>query len=207
MDFALISIGVAIGLAVAAPLGPVNLLVIRAALTRGMLGGLIAGSGAVLADVLLAAITAYGIRATAHFIGDYAVPLQLVGGLLLVFIGIRTARAHVASLNLSGTPEVSPARTALTTLTLTLVNPGSLMGFLAIFGAMGAVLQLGLSPGRPALAVLGVAIGGSLWWLAVAATANHLKSRLTPATLDRINRWAGVLIAAFGFALLMELAA
>ena len=32
----------------------------------------------------------------------------------------------------------------------------------------------------------------------------RLKSRLNPATLDRINRWTGVLIAAFGFLLLME---
>ncbi len=207
MDFALIAIGIAIGLAVAAPLGPVNLLVIRAALARGMVGGLIAGSGAVLADTALAAIAAYGILAIAHVIADYAVVLQLAGGLLLIVIGIRTARAHVASVNLTGGPEVSPARAALTALTLTLVNPGSLMGFLAIFGAMGAVLQLGLAPYRPALAVLGVAIGGSLWWFAVAVTASHLKSRLTPKTLDRINRWAGVLIAAFGFALLMELAA
>ena len=206
MDFALIAIGIAIGLAVAAPLGPVNLLVIRAALNRGMTGGLIAGSGAVLADSSFAAIAAFGIRAVEHAIAAYAVPLQLLGGLLLVVIGIRTARAHVASLN-SATPEVSPGRTALAALTLTLVNPGSLMGFLAIFGAMGAALQLGLAPHRPALAVAGVAIGGTLWWLFVAATAHHLKSRLTPATLDRINRWAGVLITAFGFVLLLELAA
>jgi arginine exporter protein ArgO len=127
--------------------------------------------------------------------------------LLLILIGIRTARAHVASLDPAGRPEVSSARTALTTLTLTLVNPGSLMGFLALFGAMGVVLKLGLAPYRPALAVAGVAIGGLLWWLFVAFTAHHLKSRLTPATLDRINRWAGVLIAALGFALLMQLAA
>jgi len=205
MDVSLVPIGLAIGLAVAAPLGPVNLLVIRAALSRGMAGGLIAGSGAVLADSTFAAIAAFGISATGHLVADHAVLLQLAGGLLLVVVGIRTARAHVASLNLAA-PEVSPGRTALTTLMLTLVNPGSLMAFLAIFGAMGPALQLGLSPYRPALTVAGVAIGGSLWWFAVAATAGHLKSRLTPATLDRINRWAGVLIAAFGFALLMQLA-
>ena len=35
MDFSLLAIGVAIGLAVTAPLGPVNILVIRSAIRRG----------------------------------------------------------------------------------------------------------------------------------------------------------------------------
>ena len=32
----------------------------------------------------------------------------------------------------------------------------------------------------------------------------RFKSRITETVFDRINRWTGVLIAAFGFALLME---
>ena len=92
----------------------------------------------------------------------------------------------------------------LTTFALTITNPGALFGFLAIFGTMGPALRLGSAPYRPLLAVVGVTIGGLLWWLFLSFVVARLKSRFTPATEDKINRWTGVLIAAFGFALLME---
>ena len=44
---------------------------------------------------------------------------------------------------------------------------------------------------------------GTLWWLFLGFVVTRLKSRITATTFDRINRWTGVLIAAFGFALLM----
>ena len=207
MDLTLIVAGIAIGLSVAAPLGPVNIIVIRAGLRRGMGFGLLAGLGAVLADVIFAAIAAYGVRSIERFVIDYAVPLTIIGGVLLVFIGIRTARKHVSQSELEVIEPATAsmvARKMLTTFTLTATNPGTLFGFLAIFGTMSAVLKLGSAPYRPAVAVIGVAIGGLLWWLFLSFVVDRLKSRLKAATLDRINRWTGILIAAFGFALLMN---
>lgn len=207
MDFTLIAAGVAIGLSVAAPLGPVNLIVIRAALRRGTAVAFVAGLGAVLADMIFAAIAAYGVRSIEAFVVSYATPLTLVGGLLLTVIGIRTARMHVslADLDAADSPTARMlAGKVLTTFTLTATNPGTLFGFLAIFGTMSAVLQLGSAPYRPLAAVIGVGLGGTLWWLFLSYLVGHLKTRMTAAALDRVNRWAGVLIAAFGFALLME---
>ena len=86
----------------------------------------------------------------------------------------------------------------------TVTSISYLFGFLAIFGTMSAVLQLGSAPYRPLAAVIGVGLGGTLWWLFLSYLVGHLKTRMTAAALDRVNRWAGVLIAAFGFALLME---
>ena len=58
----LVLAGVAIGVLMAAPIGPVNVLVIQRAVARGFWGGLAAGIGAVLADGLLAAIAASASR-------------------------------------------------------------------------------------------------------------------------------------------------
>ncbi len=62
MDPELIAIGMAIGIAVTAPLGPVNLTVIRSALRAGMAGGMAAASGSIAGDALFATLAAYGVR-------------------------------------------------------------------------------------------------------------------------------------------------
>jgi hypothetical protein len=43
-----------------------------------------------------------------------------------------------------------------------------------------------------------------LWWLFLSFVVSRLKTRISERALARISRWTGVLIAAFGFALLME---
>ena len=61
MDLTLLLTGIAIGLAVTAPLGPVNILVIRNAIRRGFTVAFLVGLGAVAADVLYASAAAYGV--------------------------------------------------------------------------------------------------------------------------------------------------
>ncbi|MFN4143583.1 LysE family translocator [Aestuariivirga sp.] len=207
MDFALLATGIAIGLSVTAPLGPVNILVIRSAIRRGFAVALLTGLGAVGADCFYAVVAAYGVSSVAHAITDYARPLMVAGGILLVAIGVRLARSHIglAELDLQAPPRrLQIAGRMLTAFMLTLTNPGVLFGFIAIFGTMNAVLRLDEGAGRPVTVVAGVAIGGALWWLFLSYVVARFKTRIDEKMFDRINRWTGILIAAFGFALLME---
>ena len=201
MDFSLIIAGLGIGIAMAAPLGPVNLIVIRTALCHDLKVAFLAGLGAVLADVLIAGIAAYGIQSIFHLVLDYAIFLQVAGGLLLVVLGIRTARTHFAASDLAATPHA--ARFGLT-FSLSVTNPGLVLGYLAIFSSLSSVLALSATPFRPAIVVLGIALGGALWWLILSFFIGRLKTKLSASTLDRINRWSGILVAAFGFLLLWK---
>lgn len=201
MDWSLIIAGIVIGLAMAAPLGPVNLIVIRTALCQDLKVAFLAGLGAVLADVLIAGIAAYGIQSIAHLILDYAKYLQIAGGLFLIVLGIRTARTHFAQSDLNNGPH--SARFGLT-FSLSVTNPGLVLGYLAIFSSLSAHFAFGSSHLRPTMVLLGIAMGGALWWLLLSFFIGRLKSRLGPSTLDRINRWSGILVAAFGFLLLWK---
>jgi threonine/homoserine/homoserine lactone efflux protein len=53
--------GVLVGLLIAAPVGPVNVLVIRRTLVHGRLAGLCSGLGSALADTTFGAVAAFGI--------------------------------------------------------------------------------------------------------------------------------------------------
>ena len=92
MDLELIGIGMAIGIAVTMPLGPVNLTVIRAALRAGMGGGIGCGVGL---DAWATALCTHCRLWRALDRGSgcirYETPLQIVGGLFLIVLGIRTA--------------------------------------------------------------------------------------------------------------------
>jgi threonine/homoserine/homoserine lactone efflux protein len=207
MDLVLLVTGIAIGLSVTAPLGPVNVIVIRNAIRRGFTVAFLAGLGAVVADAAYATVAAFGIGTIEQFIVSYSKPLMILGGLLLVGMGIRLARTHIRldDLGLQNPQRKRDvAGKMLMTFTLTLTNPGVFFGFLAIFATMTAVLRLGDSIDRPITVVTGVAIGGTLWWLFLAFIVDRFKARISERIFDLINRWTGILIAAFGFALLME---
>lgn len=206
MDLSLLLAGIAIGLAVTAPLGPVNILVIRNAIRRGFGVAFLVGLGAVLADVLYAAAAAYGISWVSHLIEAYARPLLVIGGVLLVIAGVWLARKRLDITTIE-TDEPQTARVIgkmLAAFGLTISNPGELFGFLAIFGAMSGMLRLHEDATRPPTVIVGVAVGAVLWWLFLSYLVSRFRARISAAMLARISRWTGILIAAFGFALLME---
>jgi threonine/homoserine/homoserine lactone efflux protein len=207
IDPELIGIGMAIGIAVTAPLGPVNLTVIRSALRAGMGGGMAAASGSMISDALFATLAAYGVRWIEDWVHAHTQAIQIVGGLLLVFIGIRTAMHHVkdAELSLADLGRGAYLRKAFTCFFLTLTNPGALLGFFAIFSGLGGVLDLGSVPYRPLNAVVGVILGTLVWWSFLTYLVTHIKGRVTSYTLVRLNVWAGVAIAVFGFVILGNL--
>jgi threonine/homoserine/homoserine lactone efflux protein len=207
MDLTLILTGMVIGLSVSAPLGPVNILVVRNAIERGFGVAFAVGLGAVVADAVYAVIAAYGIRSIAHLITAHAKLLMILGGVLLVAIGLRLARSEVSLAQLK--LETAPGKRAIagrvfTAFSLTITNPGVFFGFLAIFGSMNAVLQLDEAWHRPVTLVAGVIAGGLLWWLVLSLGVSRFRDRIGEKSFGRVNRWTGVLIAAFGFALLME---
>jgi threonine/homoserine/homoserine lactone efflux protein len=202
-------IGVFIGLAIAAPIGPINLIVLRTAMSRGLVGGLLAGTGSVLGDGLFASVAAFGVRQIEDFIMAHASALGAIGGIILIIVGIRTSRAHVDAAALAnGSSGANGGQAAyrkiLSTFMLTVTNPATMMGMLAIFGTMGASLQLTTVPARAGMTVLGVMLGSFLWWCFISGMVGLLRSRINGVWLDRINHWSGILIVALGFVFLFD---
>lgn len=200
--------GFFIGIAIAAPIGPINLIVLRTALSRGFAGGLFAGLGSVLGDGAFASVAAFGVRQIEEFVMAHATVLGAIGGGLLVIVGLKTSRAHVdpAALAQAAGPITGQAagRKVLQTFFLTITNPATMMGMLAIFGTMGAALQLTTAPARAGMTVAGVMIGSLGWWAFLSVMVGLLRTRINGVWLDRINHWAGILIVALGFVFLLD---
>ncbi|MCW1843600.1 LysE family translocator [Prosthecomicrobium hirschii] len=205
IDIWLVVKGIGIGILFSAPIGPVNIMCIQLAFRRGFLAGLAAGIGAVFADGLFAALAAYGFTATAAFIAGYSSLFQLVGGLVLIVFGIRIMRMH-PHLAAGGSARDSILSTALTSFGMTVTNPATVLGFIAVFGSLG---DLAPAPGDylgATLLVLGVLAGGCGWWFFVASLVSVVRDKLTDRGLERINQGAGAVLILFGAAILGRLA-
>ena len=92
----LVLAGIGIGVLMAAPIGPVNILVIQRAVAGGFWAGLAAGISAVLGDGLLAAIAASSVTAISDAMSAYSGSDQFVGGLLLIGFGLTLLFARPA---------------------------------------------------------------------------------------------------------------
>jgi len=78
-----------IGLAVAAPVGAMAVLCVQRTLDSGWPAGMMTGLGIASADATYAAIAAFGVAAVSQALVAWQVPLRIVGGAVLVYLGIR----------------------------------------------------------------------------------------------------------------------
>ena len=202
----LVLAGLGIGLLMAAPIGPVNVLVIQRTVARGFWGGLAAGLGAVLGDGLLAAIGAFSIAAISEVMITHGDTIQFVGGLLLVGFGL----ALLLSRPVLMTPVdershlFEHAGIIPQTFLLTVTNPGAVLGMAAMIGGLGSLIG-GLNTNLEALILVAAVMGGSLlWWLGLSELIATIRHKLTESRLHVINRVAGFVLFTFGLALLIE---
>jgi len=196
--------GLIIGFAIAAPVGPVGALCIRRTLAAGRTSGFISGLGAATADALYAATAAFGLTSVSSELVERQSLLHLVGGIFLLYLGLRVAIARPAE-----KPELASGGGLIgayaSTFFLTVTNPMTILLFAAFFTSLG-VTTSGGSYGSAALLTIGVFLGSAIWWLLLSAGVGAVRDRLTPAGLQWVNRAAGVFIAAFGVIALVKLA-
>jgi threonine/homoserine/homoserine lactone efflux protein len=188
--------GVAIGFAIAAPVGPIGLLCIRRTLTDGTLAGLVCGLGAASADALYAAFAVFALALATALVAQTLVPLRLAGGVFLIALGVRTARAS-ASFNVELSVPRAYAQGFLTTFALTALNPATIVSFAGIVAgaAFGAQPPAGA---RALRLVAGVFAGSALWWLVLSVCVGTVRRSVGPGLRRAVNLASGVTLAGFG---------
>ncbi len=191
--------GLAIGIGAAAPVGPVNLLVIQHRLCRHSGSALLLGLGGALGDCVFAVIAAFGLGALGGLLEAHDALIRIIGG--LVMLGFAAIIWRTAP-HLNGKHAPIPAlRMALVTFTMTLTNPATLLFFLGSFTAIGFT-GIGHDTEshaiNAALLVSGVLLGSMLWWVFVSGLAGRLRDRATDRHLLVLNQVTAGALAVFG---------
>jgi threonine/homoserine/homoserine lactone efflux protein len=214
MDYLfLVLAGVAIGVIVAAPIGPVNLICIRRTLAFGPINGFFSGLGAALGDGVFAVVTAFGLTAIAQLIEGYSVVLQISGGTLLLVFGMRTYATEplpsqeAEKEKVQDTAASTLARAIVSTFFLTITNPATLFGFAALFAGLGGLTGEDVSFLEATIVVGGVVAGSTLWWFVLTTIIGLFHARIDPPRMRAINHLSGIAVSAFGIAVLIHAAA
>jgi threonine/homoserine/homoserine lactone efflux protein len=193
--------GCAIGLSIAAPVGPIGVLCIRRSLADGARVGFFTGLGAAAADGLYGAVAAFGLTIVSGFLRHHQTALRIIGGMCLLYLGIKTFRAK---------PAERPASTATqagaftSTFFLTLTNPMTIFSFMVIFAGFG-VSDASAYVREAALMTLGVFVGSAAWWFFLSNAAALFRKRITTYWMQQVNRISGAIIFAFGLMILAKL--
>jgi len=218
--------GLAIGFAIAAPVGPIGVLCIRRTFAEGRVAGFVTGLGAATADGFYGAVAGFGLTAVSSLLLGYQDVLRLVGGVFLCALGLKTflARPAAAGARMQGK---GLAQAYATTVVLTLTNPATILSFIAVFAGAG-LGQQGAGVVEALVLVIGVFLGSAAWWLLLSGFVERWRRRypdfaaLAPnavggavvtgvtlgaagRTLQRINRGSGVLLFGFGLVALAAL--
>ena len=190
--------GLALGFSIAAPVGPIGVLVIRRTMTRGFRSGFTSGLGAASADAVYGVIAAAGLTLVSDFLVRQAFWMRLLGGGFLLYLGARIFFSRPPDPD-APVPRGGSGGDYFSTFLLTLSNPMTIIAFVAILGGLGAggAFRLGAF-----LLVLGVFSGSALWWLTLSALVGALRARLTGGALLWVNRAAGAVIVVFAIAIL-----
>ncbi len=186
--------GLAFGFLLAATVGPMWVLCFRRTLAQGALAGFVSGMGIAVADGFYGAVAAFGLTAISGFLLRHSFWLGLIGGVFLLYLGIRSLVAKPEQVQ-ENQAKTSLTQAFLSTLGLTLANPPTILAFAAIFAGLGLVAS---DYGTAALVVLGVFLGSASWWVVLAAGAGWLRNRIGPPLFRAINITAGLCILGFG---------
>jgi threonine/homoserine/homoserine lactone efflux protein len=195
--------GIAVGIVIALPAGPVGVLCVRRTLFEGISFGLVSGLGAASADTVFGIVAGFGLTFVSDWILGYRNWLGAAGGTFLLYIGGRAllTQAVREPEPLAGEALFGAYASAFA---LTITNPITILAFAAIFAQVGIDQDATLA--SIAVLVAGVFTGSALWWLGLTIGITWLRRRARHFTLAWLNRASGGLLTVSGAGLLVAAA-
>lgn len=181
--------GCAVGLAVAAPIGPMGVLCIQRTLVTGWGAGLATGLGAAIVLTSWGAAILLGLGAfVAAWLDAGSQIFAFASALVLSCFAVRIFRRSVVlDAGRSGTQPDLRALFA-GALVLALVNPLTLVLVAAAIPALSAPESIAKAPQM----LLGIFCGSIAWWIALSATVAVLRSRINCRFIGWINITTGL---------------
>jgi len=198
----LIFAGIAAGLLISVPLGPVGVLIIRKTLNKGRYPGYFGGAGATVADTFFAIIAGFGVSIITNFIDTYQEGIKVGGGFILMVLAYRIFTSNVVDQIRQKGKKSTLWADFMHTYFLTLSNPLTIIVIGAIFAAGGPGKDAGES--EILSLIFGVFIGACSWWVLLVTLVNLFRKKIRLKSLWYLNKITGVLIFIFGLFILIS---
>ncbi len=186
-----------LGVITSMPIGPIGILCIHKTIYEGKKHGYASAFGSVTADVIFAAIAAFGISAVSDIIRSNIFIIKFVAAFFLGIIGIRVYFMN-PSKNEKEEKRVSKRNlfaAYFSVMILTLLNPVSILLFIALFTSFGLVNVISENGMISVLQIVGAIFAGSvLWWFFVIKIVAKFSKNMSEEKISKISKIIGTLI-------------
>ncbi|MBX9569204.1 MAG: LysE family transporter [Candidatus Obscuribacterales bacterium] len=192
---------IGLGVALAAPVGPIAMLCMRTTLRSGFWAGFSAGLGAAFADGVICFLVLSGLASAENIVWPMDLILRILSALFLLFLSIKLFRAK-ADLK---EPELSDIGTSgltkhfISTFAITILSPLTFVSFFAIF-SVGIKTIVGF---EGLVASVGVMTGSALWWLLLASGLSIARRKLNARIMRFINVSSALFMGYVGIRMLI----
>lgn len=199
----LIGYGMSVGVVLAAPVGPINVEILRRGLLISPKAGWLVGIGAMTADTIFAAIIVSGVSGIADR-PALRIPLFLAGAAMLAWIGWNSIReARAGEINLDAKSR-GASRSFGTGFLMAALNPMGIVYWLSVGSALvaEAVSKVGQA-GSPVL-VGGVFLGIFCWVTGLSLAVRAGRRWVSGQTMRWITGVSGVILLGFALWFLIQ---
>ncbi|WP_349408412.1 LysE family translocator [Pseudalkalibacillus sp. SCS-8] len=190
-----------LGLSIAAPIGPINIEIIKRGLLYGFWAALLVGAGGISSDLVLMALMFFGLSHIMSIVW-VKITLTMLGCIILVHSGINNLRMTRLMEDVTAPDQRSgrvKVRSYLSGLTIAASNPMNLLFWLGIYGSvLSGVLQQSNHLHAFLVSSL-VFLGIGLWNLNLAFTVHFGRLLMNTRIMKVINIVASFVLIGFGF--------
>ena len=191
-------LGVAAAYAIAIPVGPIAVLILRTGVRRGLRAAAAAGAGAATADLVFATIAMLFGAAASGFLAPILPVARILAAVALAVIAVRGLLAAPEPLERE-TGGVRTGNTYLLFLGLTMLNPPTVIYFVTLAIALP---EVSADLASRAAFVIGAFLASLSWQELLAVGGAMLHGRLTP----RLQRTTAVVSSVIILALAARIA-
>lgn len=190
--------GLAIGVFISAPMGPIGMLCIQRTLNKGRWPAFFTGVGAALSDLIYCLLTGLCMSFIADFIESNRLVLQMLGSVVLAVFAIMLFRQNPA--RSLATPADAPNNYWAdfgSGFLLTVSNPLILFFIIGLFARFNFLL-----PDLRAYHYVGgytaIFLGALMWWYSITYFVNKVRTHFNVRSLWLINRIIGSILLIMG---------
>lgn len=186
--------GIAIGMLISAPMGPIGMLVIQRTLSKGRWPAFFTGIGAAFSDVAYCLLTGFCLSFVTDFIDAHQLVIQVIGSIVLAAFGVYLFKKNpTRSLKTADTRSSNYWSDTASGFLLTFSNPLILFFIIGLFARFNYVLpDFGIH--HHIVAYLTIFGGAVLWWYAITTLVSRLGRRINVRSLKIINRVIGSIL-------------
>lgn len=189
--------GLAIGIIISAPMGPVGILCIQRTLDKGRRDGFFTGIGAALSDLFYCLLTGFGLSFIEDFLQRNQDIIQLAGSAVLIGFSVYLFKKNPASnLKKPGEHKSSAKKNILGGFLFTFSNPLILFLIIGLFARFNFLLPE-IQFYQYIIGYIFIFTGAIIWWWVVTFFVDKVRAHFNLRSMWLVNRIIGVVILLF----------